>query len=452
MKRALELELVEWKNRIERSPLIIRGARQVGKSFLIENFGQKYFLNTVVANFEEKPYLSTCFESLEIKDILTKLSRLLKQEIIPGKTLIFFDEIQNCIPALKALRYFKEKKPELHVIAAGSFLEFVLEEENEVSFPVGRVQFLNMRPMSFMEFLGATGEEGLCELISEVTLSQPLHEELHLRLLSFVRDFFCVGGMPKAIETFVNEKSYLVLQRVHASILDFYRLDLAKYGKKAQYKNLAYLFQRAPYLAGKHFKYKNIDPESPNPARDYKYALHKLNLARVIHLVNVTSANGLPLQSQIDMKKFKLFFLDIGLLQYALEVDPVRSAETPLIDIHRGVLAEQFVAQELLSYLDPYIDRHLFYWDRREKGGEAEVDFVMNLSGSILPIEVKAGAIGKLKSLRQFLDSQRSQIGVKISEDNLYFENQVLSVPFYLISQLPRLVQQNSAGGIYEYT
>lgn len=444
MKRSIEKELLHWKNSEERFPLIIRGARQVGKSFAIETFGEAHFAATVVANFEEKPYLAACFETFEIPDILSKMASLIGKEIVPGKTLLFFDEIQNCIPALKSLRYFKEKLPELHVIAAGSFLEFVLEDVPELSFPVGRVQFLNMHPLSFMEYLQAVDQQGLCEIVASMSLKNLPSEEIHNHLLRFVRDFFYVGGMPASAVKFSQNRSFLEVQRIQASILDFYRLDLAKYSKKSQYKNMELLYRRLPVLVGQHFKYNKIDSGSSNPSRDYKIVLHKLGLARVIHVVYATAANGIPLQSEVSDKKFKVFFLDIGLLQNAVEIEPKEIATSELTDIYRGVLAEQFVAQELLVYVDPYKDRHLYYWDRQEAGSTAEVDFVMNISGRVVPIEVKAGAAGKLKSLRQFLSTKPSKVGVKISEASLKLEGNILSVPFYLISQLPRLLDEVS--------
>lgn len=441
MKRFIEKNLLEWKESTDRCPLIVRGARQVGKSYTIETFGQAHFKNTVIVNFEERPYLAASFESLEVHVILQKLSSLTGMEISPGQTLLFFDEIQNCLPALKSLRYFKEKLPSLHVIAAGSFLEFVLEDNSEISFPVGRVQFLNMFPLSFLEFLHAIHQEGLCEIINSISLLDIPGEALHHHLLRFVRDFFCVGGLPAAVKKFSENQTYLDVQRVQASILDFYRLDLAKYSKKSQFKNLDYLFRRVPELVGQHFKYNKIDPESSNPSREYKTALHKLELARVIHVVHATDANGIPLMSEINEKKFKIFFFDTGLLQNALEINSKEIALSELTDISRGILAEQFVGQELLAYGDPYFDRHLYYWDRQKAGSTAEVDFVMNISGQIVPIEVKAGATGKLKSLRQFLMSKSAKIGLKISEAPLKLENDILSVPFYLLSQLPQLLK-----------
>ena len=441
MKRTIDKHLLEWKEAQDHIPLLVRGARQVGKSYAVEAFGRQNFSNVVVANFEEKPYLATCFQTLEIPSIIGKLSSLAGQEIIPGKTLLFLDEIQSCIPALKALRYFREKLEALHVIAAGSFLEFVLEDEPDISFPVGRVQFINMKPLSFQEYLQAIGQGSLNEILASVTMENPLQEALHQHLLGFVRDFFFVGGMPKVVQKFSESRSYLECQRLQASILDFYRLDLAKYAKKTQFKNLDTLFRRLPQMIGQHFKYSHIDPESANPARDYKLALHKLELARIIHLVYASEAHGAPLPAKMDGKKFKAFFLDIGLLQYAVEVDPTDKF-TELVDIHRGKLAEQFVAQELLAYIDPYLERHLFFWER-QKPATAEVDFLMNIGGSIAPIEVKAGKTGTLKSLKQFLIENPSLVGTRISEAPLSFERNILNVPFYLISQLPRLLQSS---------
>lgn len=439
MKRQIEEELVKWKDSKDRLPLIIRGARQVGKSYSIESFGKSHFPKVVVVNFEEKPVLGTCFDTLEIPVILNKLSNLMGVEIIPGETLLFFDEIQNCVPALKALRYFKEKLPSLHVIAAGSFLEFVLEDEPGISFPVGRVQFINMKPLSFIEFLEAIGQGGLCKLLASTSIENPISGAVHEHILRFVRDFFFVGGMPAAVSRFSQTHSYLDCQRIQASILDFYRLDLAKYSKKNQYKNLHILFNRIPEFVGKHFKYSKIDPETSNPAREYKNALHKLALARLIHLVYASDANGSPIFSEVDSKRFKAFFLDIGLLQLALEIDPVDRVST-IIGMHKGVLAEQFVAQELLAYADPYLDRHLFFWERAKKGSTAEVDFIVNIAGQVIPIEVKAGKTGRLKSLQQFLLTKSAKLGVRISDAPLSFENGVLSVPFYLIGYLQTLV------------
>ena len=341
MKRDVEKELLLWKEKRERTPLIIRGARQVGKSYTIEAFGKANFEQLVTINFEENPRAIACFESLEVEVILKQLGYLYGVVIIPGTTLLFLDEIQLCPQAIRSLRYFKEKLPTLHVIAAGSLLEFVLENEKEpLSFPVGRVRFLNMKPLSFREFLQAIGQGQWEELLGECDLGKPIPEEFHTHLLQFVRDYFLIGGMPAAVKSYVTSRSYVEVQREHRALLDIYRLDLAKYGQKNEFAHLQKLFNRAPFLVAKHFRYSKIDPESTNPAREYKNALHKLHQAGLIIPVYATSANGLPLKAEINEKKFKLLFLDIGLLQTALEIDPVLFGSTSFHQVNSGELAE----------------------------------------------------------------------------------------------------------------
>jgi uncharacterized protein len=222
------------------------------------------------------------------------------------------------------------------------------------------------------------------------------------------------------------------------ALLDIYRLDLAKYGKKKEFAHLQKLFERSPELVAKHFRYSKIDPEATNPSRDYKHALRKLNQACLIYPVHATGANGIPLKAEENEKKFKLLFLDIGLLQCALEIDPMVFAGSSLHQVNAGTLAEQFVGQELLSYTDCYLDPHLFFWET-EKGGSAQVDYVTNYYGKVVPIEVKAGKSGHFASLDQFMKKKSVPIGLHISIKPLSFKNQILSVPFYLIKELPRL-------------
>jgi len=442
MKRAVEKELTKWKEKEDRTPLIIRGARQVGKTFTVEDFGKRYFQSLIVVNFEEKPEASSCFETLDVQTILKQLGLLYGTVILPGETLLFLDEIQLCPEAIKSLRYFKEKLPQLHIIAAGSLLEFVLEdEEAPISFPVGRVRFLNMKPLSFREFLEAIGQGQWNQALEDVTIENPLPEPFHALLMQFVRDYFLVGGMPAAIKAYLKSHSYIEALYEQKALLDVYRLDLAKYGKKKEFAHLQRLFEACPDLVAKHFRYSKIDPESTNPAREYKYALRKLHQANLISPVHATAANGIPLKSEENEKKFKLIFLDIGLLQCALGVDPALFTATTFYQVNAGVLAEQFVGQELLAYADCYLDPHLFFWEG-DKGSDAEVDFVTNYHGKVVPIEVKAGKGGRLNSLRQFLAKKQVSLGLHISTQPLAFKNQVLSIPFYLIKEIPRLASE----------
>lgn len=443
MYRDIEKELLSWKNKKDRTPLIIRGARQVGKSFTTEQFAKKHFPFQVIVDFEEKKEVKACFETLDVYKIISSLELIYRTKIIPEQTLLFLDEIQLCPQAIKALRYFKEKIPELHVIAAGSLLEFVLEDEKEpISFPVGRVRFLNMKPLSFQEFMLAIGQGQWIEALEQVTLKNPLTEGLHNHVMQFVKDYFFIGGMPAAISSYIKSHSYLEVIYEQKSLLDIYKLDLAKYGKKKEFFHLQKLFELAPQFVAKHFRYSKIDPESSHPSRDYKNALRKLEQANLILPVHATSANGLPLKAEINEKKFKLLFLDIGLLQCALEIDPTIFTTTSFYQVNAGTLSEQFVGQEWLAYQDPYLDPHLFFWETEKKGNMAEVDFLIQLAGKIIPIEVKAGKSGHYPSLYQFLALKSLPLGVHLSVKPLSYKNRVLSVPFYLIKALPRLLQE----------
>lgn len=442
MKRDVETELILWKNKKERTPLIIKGARQVGKSYTIEDFGRKNFEKLIVVNFEEKKEAISCFESLDVHTILKHLGYLYGTTITPGHTLLFLDEIQMCPQAIKALRYFKEKLPTLHVIAAGSLLEFILEDEdNPLSFPVGRVRFLNMKPLSFREFLRAIGQGQWEEAIENTTLSTPLSEEFHHLLMQFVRDYFLVGGMPAAVNAYIQSQSYIEAIHEQRAILDIYRLDLAKYGKKNEFAHLQKLFERSPFFVARHFRYSKIDPESTNPAREYKNALRKLNQANIILFVHATSANGLPLKAEESEKKFKLLFLDVGLLQCSLEIDPSMFKSASFHQVNAGVIAEQYVGQEWLAYADCYLEPHLHFWETEKSGSAAEVDYVTNIAGKIVPIEVKAGQSSKLGSLHQFMKVKSSQMGIHISTNPLSFKNDIISIPFYMIKEIPRLLK-----------
>lgn len=441
MKRDVEKELIKWKDKEERTPLIIRGARQVGKSYTVETFGKSHFKQLLVVNFEEKKEAASCFETVEVETILKQLGLIYGTQITPGATLLFLDEIQLCPQAIKSLRYFKEKLPGLHVIAAGSLLEFVLEdEEKPLSFPVGRVRFLNMKPLSFREFLEAIGQGQWNETLESVSLENPLPVAFHELLLRLVRDYYLVGGMPLAIKAYIESKTYLEALYEQKALLDIYRLDLAKYSKKKEFAHLERLFSATPELVTKHFRYSKIDPESTNPSRDYKYALRKLQQANLISSVHATLANGIPLKAEENEKKFKLLFLDIGLLQCALGIDPTLFTKADFHQVNAGTLAEQFVGQEFIAYTDCFLDPNLYFWET-EKGGSAQVDFITNFHGNVVPVEVKAGKGKRLTSLHSFLDRKpAAPIGLHIATKPLAFRNKILSVPFYLIKEIPRLL------------
>lgn len=370
--------------------------------------------------------------------ICTQLEVAFKTRIVPGKTLLFFDEIQNCPKAITALRYFKEKLPTLHVIAAGSLLEFVLHEE-QFSFPVGRVQFLYLKPLSFYEYLVSQKHDLLVEVLDTATLQQPIEPFIHDELLGLIREYFLIGGMPSVVRCFLETRSFIECQTVLSGLLATYHSDFPKYATKAQHRHLQIFFDKAPGLVSQHFKYTLISPD--HRSQDLKVALEQLGWAGLMHKVLATSASGLPLQTHAKENKFKLVFLDCGLVNCANKLDIQTAWDTDLLQINAGAQAEQFVGQELMAYADPYMSTQLYYWERDKKGTMAEVDYLIQAGSKILPIEVKAGTTGSLKSMTQFITEKQCPFGIRISQHPLSMHERILSVPLYLIGQLPRLIR-----------
>ncbi len=436
MKRDIETDLLRWKEQKGHMPLLVRGARQVGKSYIIEKFGKENFENCVVINFEQYPEYAHCFDTLDPTKIVNSLELLSGLTIQPEKTLLFLDEIQECPRAILALRYFKEQMPKLHVIGAGSLLEFALNDA-EFQMPVGRIHFLHMRPISFAEYLDASGNGSLRIYLAKVQLQEGIERVVHHKLLTLVREYIALGGMPAVIVEYLETKSLLRCQEIQTAILSTFRNDFGKYASRIQRCHLQTIFTKAPGLIAQWFKYTKVDPDVSS--RVLKEALIKLSHAGLIILVYASSASGLPFITHMNEKKFKLLFLDIGLVKRACNLDLELLFKEDLLLINEGALAEQFVGQELLAYTGKEEMNNLFFWIREQKNSSAEVDYLLAVDSHIVPIEVKAGAIGTLRSLRLFLEEKKIPFGVRISELPLSYTNQVLSIPLYLIEQLPRL-------------
>lgn len=437
MFRQLEDQLKAWKNDPFRLPLLLRGARQVGKSYLVETFGKDHFESMVVVNFDANPEYGACFEELDPEKIIQKIELLSNKAITPGKTLLFLDEIQECPKAIMALRYFKEKSPLLHVIGAGSLLEFTLQDE-DFSFPVGRGQFVYVRPLSFKEFLIANDTLHLPNLLENLSLEKPIDQVVHDHLIKYVKQYYLIGGMPAAIAAFLRTKSFLKSREMQAIILQTYQNDFGKYAKKSEVRYLKLLFEKVPNLIGEQFKYSKIDSEVNS--RELKKALHLLSKAGIIHAVHATSAAGIPLKVHRNEQKFKVLFLDIGLIQQVNQIDAETIWTEDLSQINAGMMAEQFVGQEFLAYGEYYEEKELFFWGRDKQGSSAEVDYVITYKSHIIPVEVKAGKSTKLRSLKMFMEEKKSPLGIHISQNSLSYEDNILSVPFYMISQIPRLL------------
>ena len=443
MDRDIEKDLLAWKHSKTRMPLLLRGARQVGKSFVVEKFGRMHFENIVVVNFEQDPILSTCFKTLHPHEIITALSLSLHQKIEPGKTLLFLDEIQDCPNAIRALRYFKEQYPDLHVIGAGSLLEFTLNQDN-FRMPVGRVQSLYLKPLSFQEFLLAMGFTELRTYIEQVDLNTKIPEAVHQKLLTLVKQYMVLGGMPAVLSAYLSTTS----QGIHdlnaaelqqTILLATYRQDFSKYSTHTQIQYVQRVFEKAPGMVGEHVKYVNVDPHSRS--QNIKFALELLQHAGLIYPIYSTSASGLPLITLVNEKKFKILFLDVGLMARASRLSAEIWLNDDVLLINRGATAEQFVGQELLAYRSTFENPELYFWCREKKSSMAEVDFITTVGSKIIPIEVKAGSTGQLKSLHLFMQEKNIDIGIRISQQQLGINKNIISIPLYLVSEIDRLMR-----------
>lgn len=440
MDRFLTQNLIRWKENPRRMPLIIRGARQVGKSYLIEDFGKNYFKQLVIINFELQPHLKQCFEDLEPLKIINQLEFILGINITDEpSTLLFFDEIQDCPQAILALRYFKEKKPDIPVIAAGSLLEFILDNE-QFRMPVGRVQYLYLHPLSFEEYLNARGFSKLTSFLREVTLTSPISSAVHQQLTRLLKEYIITGGMPGVVAEFLATERFQSCQSIQESLLLTYRDDFGKYAKHTQHRYLQTIFERAPTLVGEYFNFSKIDPSLR--ARELRPALMCLVMSGLIHLIYQTNGSGLPLISTRDEQRFKLHFLDTGLMVKATHLPANILLQDDFFSLNRGSIMEQLVGQELLAYTAAEEPGALYYWSRDKKGSMAELDYLVAVDDQIIPIEVKAGSTGRLKSLQIFLQEKQYPLGVKISLDPLSLKGNILSLPAYMIRSLPNLVRE----------
>ena len=387
--------MVDWQVSKRRKPLIIRGARQVGKTWLVENVLAGRFAHLAKIDLEERQDLHVHFSgSLDPAKILEALE-ITTGKIVPGRTLLFLDEIQACPRAIMALRYFYEKRPDLHVVAAGSLLEFAFDE---ISFPVGRIQYLHVHPMTFYEYLLAMGKEPMAELTRKSQTDVP--ESIQSAVLAELKTFFFVGGMPECINAYRDTGSLLDAFAVQTEILDSFRDDYAKYRPHMDAACLDAVFHNTACAVGEQIKYARLNDGHTGPTN--RKAFDLLCKARIFHKVSACSPAGLPLAATAKGRRFKACMLDIGLLQRLCEV-PVEVAltQSDLLAIYRGQLAEQFVAQEILAWQGG----DLFYWARDAKSSRAEVDFLIVRAGEIYPVEVKSGPGGRLKSLHLMLQT-----------------------------------------------
>lgn len=432
MKRLIDYHLRQWKESPLRKPLLLRGARQVGKTYAVRVLG-KTFTSFVEINFESNKKAKNIFDqNLDPKRILREISTLTEKEIIPGQTLLFFDEIQAVPDGILALRYFYEEMPELHVVAAGSLLDFAVQQ---VGVPVGRVQFLYMYPLSFIEFLSALGYVKIIEEILSHPVEREISKVIHDKIFDLLGNYLALGGMPQVVACWKNMLNLQACSQIPQTLVAAYQYDFIKYGKSHQIKYLDVLFSHIPQQLGKNFKYSVV---SDFRKRELEPCINLLVTAGIVHRVMHSDAHGIPLGAQVDDSSFKLLFIDVGLSQFVLDLKTGDWLLNPLKEfINKGLLVESFVGQELVVYEHPRKKVQLYYWKRNARGSEAEVDYLIQHQRDIIPIEVKSGKGKTLKSMQLFLASHKnSPYGVRFSTNNYSICENVHSYPLYAIAKL----------------
>ncbi len=440
IKRHIDNYLLDWKKDLDRKPLLLRGARQVGKTTAIKHLGEQfeYFIE---ANFEKQKDLKSLFEKgLPIKEVVARIGTIYDTPIIPGKTLLFLDEIQVCPEAIHSLWFFKEDYPELHVVAAGSLLEFALKGLR--SYGVGRIRSLFMYPLSFDEFLESQGKESWIEKKRKATCEKPLFEELHNQLVELFRSYLLVGGMPASVVAWKNKGDYVLCQEELSDIAQSYFDDFSKYSSKIDPRILRLTFQSVIQQIGKKFVYSHV--EGNYRTEQVKEALELLCDAGLIYRVQHTAANGLPLGAEVNIKFNKYLLLDSGLLLTLLNHTTNSSLTSDIVSataadlVNKGSLTEMVAGCELIKYAKPNIKQELYYWENLSKNATAEVDYILSRNMQLVPLEVKAGTSGKMKSLRYFMEKKKISYAIRCSLENFsrLEADGVDIIPLYALSNI----------------
>ncbi|MEI6670155.1 MAG: ATP-binding protein [Acidobacteriota bacterium] len=440
--------LTGWRDRPGRKPLILRGARQVGKTHLVEHWGRSSFDGVVTVDLEREHHLHSLFDEPDPVKLLQELSLLKRERLVPGSHLLFLDEIQACPRALAALRYFAELLPDLHVVAAGSLLDFALRDFAH-SMPVGRIEYGFLYPLSFEEFVRASEGDALADLLCTFHLGDTIAEAVDRRLGETLRQYLLVGGMPAAVDAYVERAPLVDVQRVQYSVVATMQDDFSKYGTRGQQDVLRRAYRYVAQNVGRKVKYVGVYPD--RRAVEVRAALDLLARSRTVHLVHHSSSNGIPLGAEANDKHFKALFMDVGLVNQVCGLGLIPAID--VMTVHEGALAEQFVGQELMASGPPFQDVPLFYWHREARSTNAEVDYVVSEGGEVLPVEVKATHGGALRSVFQFLDEKKRARAIRLYQGKPGVEVlrmpgrssrsvEVLSLPLYLAGQVRRLAAE----------
>lgn len=427
--------LKDWKDKKQRKPLILRGARQVGKTSAVLLFGQKYFSNTIHINLE-KPEHGRLFRSqLSLNEFEKIINVHFGQPLVAGKTLLFIDEIQESPWLVNLLRFFREEKPGLHVLTAGSLFEVKLKEKS-LSLPVGRVEFNWLYPLDFFEYLEARGEKNLLEFLKKVDLKEKIPPGLHQQALSLFYEYALIGGMPEAVKVFTETNDLNKVNSLYSNLLTSIGDDVYKYSSLAKSKYLTFVLEQTPSFAGLPVTYEKFGG-SNYKSREMNEAFGVLSKAMILYQIRATKSSQLPLVPQ-RKKPPKLLFLDVGLVNFQMGIQPEYSHLKELADFYQGRISEQIVGQQLLaSFIDT--PAKIYYWYKKT-GSQAEVDFCLNYQGQPLGIEVKSGVKGRLRSAWEFLKTTQAKTVIRVYSGQLKMEEvkfkekaaNFISLPFYL--------------------
>ena len=460
MVRKLDKEIEKWANRAGRHPLVLRGARQVGKTYLVRTLAKRRFPNYLELNFEQDASLSSLFVSKRPDQICELLSVKFSRQIADGETLIFLDELQSAdVCVLESLRYFYEQRPSLHIVAAGSLLEFMLDgrersrQKRDFPMPVGRIEYMYVPPLDFEEFLLALGKRGLADWLAKYELGDAVPTAIHQELVESLRKYLVVGGMPAAVAAYLRGGA-MDAEREQQMIISTYHDDFPKYSRRIRPELLQKTFMAVPSMLGRKLIYTHLaDGEK---SKDLSAAYDLLRLARVVAKVRHVPANGIPVAYGADERNFKPLFLDTGLACRVLGLKLLDFLDEgdALLD-NRGGICEQFVGQHLLFSGETYEEPSAYCWMREEPSSTAEVDYLMQCGNALVPVEVKSGAGGKMKGLHLFLNEKKRDFAVRFNADLPSFipdavakdpkgrecRYALLSLPLYMVGQLERLIR-----------
>lgn len=437
MERKIINDLLKWKDSPYRKPLILKGVRQVGKTWILKEFGRRYYENTAYFNFDENEDYKQFFETTkDVSRILQNLTLASGEKILPGKTLIIFDEVQDCPKVINSMKYFCENAPEYHIACAGSLLGIALAKPS--SFPVGKVDFMQIDPMTFSEFLVANDDENLAKYIESVDTIEPIPDAFFHPLYEKLKMYYVTGGMPEPVLMWTQNRDTEAMQHSLSGIIDAYERDFAKHPDTKEFPKISMVWKSIPsQLAreNKKFIYKVVKPGAR--AREYEDALQWLVDARLVHKVYRSSAPGLPIAAYDDLSAFKIYLVDVGLLRRLSQLAPTVFGEgNRLFTEFKGALTENYVLQTLI----PQFEVAPRYWTQTNP--PYEVDFLIQRENDIFPVEVKSEANTTSRSLKKFkeLFPDKVKLRIRFSLDNLKLDGDMLNIPLFMADQTDRLI------------